>query len=403
VKHYHFAHSADPGFSVVCGVNSCQKTHNNIKALCRHMRCKHRIFYEEHVIPLNTRPSLAVSTNENSAYDSHCIVDNTANFSDADADLSHISSISGANPQSLSDKHVALWSLKLREVHRISGTACEEIRQNVADMLLQSRTDLANSVKTKMYALHSMPVKAVLDVLNVPSVHEISFENLGKEHQINNYVQKNFIFVQPVQYKMRNLSADDSNIERMQYVPLLQTLRALMQNDDIFASVVNSHQSADNRMRDFCDGSYFKNHNLFSKDMHALQIVLYYDEFCAVNPLGHRAKMYKVCAFYFMLGNVVPKDRSRLHTIYLVALCFSTAIKRCGFREVLRPLINDLTLLAQQGLLIERTDVTMTLHGALCAVVADNLAAHSIGGFFESFSSMHPCRFCLIRKDKFNT
>jgi len=40
-----------------------------------------------------------------------------------------------ASPQSLSDRHVALWSLKLREVHRIPGTACEEIRQNVGDIL----------------------------------------------------------------------------------------------------------------------------------------------------------------------------------------------------------------------------------------------------------------------------
>jgi hypothetical protein len=36
-------------------------------------------------------------------------------------------------------------------------------------------------------------------------------------------------------------------------------------------------------------------------------------------------------------------------------------------------------------------------------VVADNLAAHGIGGFLESFSSTHPCRFCLISKDKLNS
>ena len=34
-------------------------------------------------------------------------------------------------------------------------------------------------------------------------------------------------------------------------------------------------------------------------------------------------------------------------------------------------------------------------------VVADNLGAHSIGGFVESFSSTHVCRFCLGERSQF--
>ena len=49
---------------------------------------------------------------------------------------------------------------------------------------------------------------------------------------------------------------------------------------------------------------------------------------------------------------------------------------------------------------MNRTDGMFTFRGGLCAVVADNLAAHAIGGFFESFTSVHPCRFCVIRKEK---
>jgi len=49
---------------------------------------------------------------------------------------------------------------------------------------------------------------------------------------------------------------------------------------------------------------------------------------------------------------------------------------------------------------VERNEGTFTFRGALSIVVADNLAAHAIGGFFESFTAIHPCRFCIIRKDK---
>lgn len=64
-------------------------------------------------------------------------------------------------------------------------------------------------------------------------------------------------------------------------------------------------------------------------------------------------------------------------------LCDSS--KKCGLDEVLRPLINDLTVLADQGIVLERADGTITLRGALCAVVADNLAAHSVGGYLVVF------------------
>jgi len=86
----------------------------------------------------------------------------------------------------------------------------------------------------------------------------------------------------------------------MQYVPIVDSSRLLLQNDQIFSSVVNSHHSQDGKLRDICDGSYFCSHPLFgAEDMPVLQIILYYDEFCAVNPLGHRAK--KVQNWCFLL------------------------------------------------------------------------------------------------------
>jgi len=394
-------HSAEPGFTVLCGVNNCQKSNTNITALCKHMRRKHKSFFAEHMIASKVKISTTDSnTDVNECTDDDCMASDVAaaNPSEPNSVLFGKNDVS----QLTADKYVALWSLKLRERYRISGAACDEIRENTADMLSQSRMCLLNRVTSKMSQFHATPqlTDAVRDIISTPTTYEVSFQQLTTESQVNKYIESNFAFVEPVQYKLRNLSADDSSIEYMQYVPLLQSLKTLLQNDDMFSSVINSHQSADNRMRDFCDGSLFQQHPLFSSNFHALQIILYYDEFTAVNPLGHRAKKYKISAFYFMLGNVHPKDCSRLHTIYLVVLCYATAMKKCGFDEVLRPLINDLTFLAEQGIVLERTDVTVTLHGALSAVVADNLAAHSIGGYLESFSSIHPCRFCIIRKDK---
>lgn len=78
----------------------------------------------------------------------------------------------------------------------------------------------------------------------------------------------------------------------MQFITLIESLKLLLQNDDIFSSVINSDQLDDGKLRHLCDGTYLKQHPLFSTDNNALQLVIYYDDFGAVNPLGHRAKKY---------------------------------------------------------------------------------------------------------------
>ena len=45
---------------------------------------------------------------------------------------------------------------------------------------------------------------------------------------------------------------------------------------------------------DYCDGSIFKNHPLFSADPKALQIMLYYHDVEVVNPIGSRTKTHKL-------------------------------------------------------------------------------------------------------------
>ena len=54
------------------------------------------------------------------------------------------------------------------------------------------------------------------------------------------------------------------------------------------------HKSCDNVMRDVCDGSYVKDHQLFHKYPTALQFILYYDDIEVCNPLGSSAGIHKL-------------------------------------------------------------------------------------------------------------
>lgn len=111
-----------------------------------------------------------------------------------------------------------------------------------------------------------------------------------------------------------------------------------------------------------------------------------------VTPLVHHGKKHKICALYWVLGNLIPGCHSSLSSIHLAALIKSNDVKVYGFEKVLEPLITDLRTLEQHGIYVDK--LGKTLKGTLQCVVADNLGAHSIAGFVESFSSRHVCRFC---------
>lgn len=55
------------------------------------------------------------------------------------------------------------------------------------------------------------------------------------------------------------------------YIPILETLTALLNNKQIMEEVLKEPQyRSDGKLGDFIDGAVFSNHELFSSDMHRL-------------------------------------------------------------------------------------------------------------------------------------
>ena len=187
-------------------------------------------------------------------------------------------------------------------------------------------------------------------------------------------------------------------VESLQYVSIIQTLQIFLKKEYIFAHVIQGHQH-DEFLRDFCDGSIYKSHTLFSEETPAIEVQLYNDDFTVANPIGNRVKQMKFSAFYFSLGNIPPQYRSKLGSIQLVLLCPSDVVAQYGMSQVMVPLIEDLKLLESVGIDFEKDGTKYNFKGTLSMVVADNLAAHGIGGFQESFNTDRFCRFCMVTKD----
>ena len=134
----------------------------------------------------------------------------------------------------------------------------------------------------------------------------------------------------------------------------------------------------------------------FSSKNPVLQIQLYHDDFQVTNPLG--SKTIKISAFYYTLGNIKPKHRSKLSVIQLAVLAESKYVNRNNLKLLLRPMIEDLKHLEQNGIPVNIDDMTTYVKGTVSFVAADNLASHFLGGFYESFSIQRFCRFCMCTR-----
>jgi hypothetical protein len=83
-------------------------------------------------------------------------------------------------------------------------------------------------------------------------------------------------------------------------------------------------------------------------------------------------------------------------------LWYASDVKRYGYNQILKPLFLQLQQLeSDAGLAVNVAGQVKTVHGILGLFSADNLGAHSLLGFLESFSANFPCRFCLAHKDDF--
>lgn len=223
-----------------------------------------------------------------------------------------------------------------------------------------------------------------------------SNQNLLKSNYLRNaYFKKNFNYVEPIAIF---LGRDRLNKKCFyHYVPILESLKALMQNNSVKFQVENPIVIYDNTsLTDYSDGTVFKLHNIF-RESNFIKIFLYQDSFETVNPLGSAKKKHKILAVYYTLGNFYPWNRSKTDNMQLVILCKQKHFDYFGHKSVFKRLVDDIKLL-EKGVSIEGNKIQQ---GSVFSIIGDNLGSHGIGGFVENFStSQYHCRYCLVTKEK---
>ena len=396
LKHLRYIHQAERGFSLTCGVDGCQKKYTVVESLVWHLKRNHN------------EQSNALGLGLNHADNEGLINVHEGLMGDGEDDLAaeapvHVQEQDDSEDDSDEEydytKAISLFILHLREQKKVPADACSAIVKEIDELFKVQSTEL----KTK---LHKVLQRNNIDPQNIDGLDDIlsSYHNvsdacsvLGSQNKQNKYFAEKFDYVEPEKV---TLGYDDNGKEEsFLYIPIKKLLHALLKHEDILAEVTNGHKSQDGKMRDFCDGQAFEQNELFSSEMNALQIILYYDDFQTVNPLGTRIKKNKIGAFYFSLGNIAPQFRSRLELIQLLILCHSELVKKYGVSRVVQILVDDIKSLEQEGLDIVIDGMNYNFRGTISCIVTDNLAAHTLSGFMESFSALHSCRCCLITRD----
>lgn len=203
------------------------------------------------------------------------------------------------------------------------------------------------------------------------------------------FMKKHFSVVEPEEHIL-----DKKKGKTFQYVPILPSLVQVLSKSFQENTFEGENKSEnDFKYQTFRDGSHYKKNEFFSVEENRVSLILYIDDFEVCNPLGTCRKKPKVTAVYWVLGNIPVQLRSTLTSIYLAILCKAEDTKQFGFQRVLEPLLTDIQSLEKDGLFVPA--LGKAIKGTVVSVVADNLGAHSVAGFVESFAGSYVCRFCV--------
>jgi len=374
----HYREHCEHGITVQCLVKHCDSSFNVISSYTAHMS---RIHKNISIDSLRVELLQQVRIGESEVSNEVVTSDDFDTDEVQDMDRPDIT------------RNVALLFLKMKAEHCLADSTVQAIIDDFAQAFAVS-TAFANHNIRSLCAKHGLSASDTEELITVgqTSIWNKAVSELSTDCKRNTFYKQNFPFVNPCEYKF----IDECNCtETFQYVPILDSLRILLKNEDVRTQIMNPPAQVDGHLASFRDGNLYKNHPVFSHVEYGLEIILYSDEFEIVNPLGPHKKKHKLMAFYFTLGNLHQRCRSQMCAMFLVLLCKSSSVQKHGFSAIAAVINREFSVLENDGIVVD--GYPRAIHGALAFIAGDNLNSHIIGGFNASFSPnvSYVCRYCL--------
>lgn len=173
MRHVYAVHSAEPGFSVQCGINGCSRTFTVFKSFRQHVRRRHSDF--------------AAGIEDDDAEQRE---DQGVDMETVNGDSSGIPAESEVNaaeheePRVDLKRNAALFLLKMKEVNRVSQRALDEIVGDVTDLLEYRLSQLKEDILAKLDPEAAEPITAKIDDIAKP------FKGLESRHLQEDYYKE---------------------------------------------------------------------------------------------------------------------------------------------------------------------------------------------------------------------
>ena len=80
------------------------------------------------------------------------------------------------------------------------------------------------------------------------------------------------------------------------YIPILETIQYVLLDKSVGQEISKTHVRQNGQIRGFRGGTYYQRHVLFKENNSNIALILYFDEFETVNPLGSKTGGHKIGA-----------------------------------------------------------------------------------------------------------
>lgn len=296
----------------------------------------------------------------------------------------------------------ASYIMQLRSVYGLSQSAVNFIVSQTRQIVTMS-VDHSQQMLLQQLPDNQLAIE-VSDVIG--SIHRADpFSGLDTEWMQKKHFQEKFGMLQPCEIVMghrtvTNKSGQSTKVAARGYiVPFLQNLKQLIDLPEVQAAIVASRQSTPSSMTDFVDGSYCRQHRLFSKQ--SIQISGYYDDIEVVNPIGVHTRKHKLSLFFWTLLNIPPQYRSKLSCIQIIAIAKTRDCKDFGLDLLLHDFVSAMQVLHNDGISVSTESGEIILYGGLLAFFGDTPAANLIAGFKEGVGfAQKVCRTCEASRNE---
>ena len=282
--------------------------------------------------------------------------------------------------------------------------------QNITpDILNNEIANFAFNLKRRFF-LEGTTIQYIMNFCSTMMGRLLSLSNT--EDFVDNYIDRSFFRLQ-TKFLRENKFNSWSSCHPVQiedspftYLPIRPQICQLLEKDLNLLKSFKKYRLTDGPvviandmlLSSTLDGRLSKQLLAEVESEYIIPIVLFFDEFTDVCPIGPFVDSNKMAVFQWRV-----LSRDFVSDCFLLAVANSSNLKKGEQNRK----IDKLNTVIRELLVDVESSVLKLSNGVCCEIVvigfcADNLAQHQIGGFFESFSAKFPCNRCMLPKKLFH-